>query len=80
VYKLDVDEDIWLAQSTEGLAQFPGGVVPAWLSDASVRVGIRAAQEVVNCKEELKRCAAEHSNLRQWVETEYLATQFVLNH
>ncbi|KAF9521028.1 hypothetical protein BS47DRAFT_1255798, partial [Hydnum rufescens UP504] len=63
VYKLDVDEDIWLAQSTEGLAQFPGGVVPAWLSDASVRVGIRAAQEVVNCKEELKRCAAEHSNL-----------------
>ncbi|KAF9503550.1 hypothetical protein BS47DRAFT_1448463 [Hydnum rufescens UP504] len=80
VYKLDVDEDIWLAQSTEGLAQFPGGVVPAWLSDASVRVGIRAAQEVVNCKEELKRCAAEHSNLCQWVETEYLATQFVLNH
>ncbi|KAF9516809.1 hypothetical protein BS47DRAFT_1437857 [Hydnum rufescens UP504] len=31
--------------------------MPAWLSDASVRVGIRAAQEVVNCKEELKRCA-----------------------
>ncbi|KAF9508084.1 hypothetical protein BS47DRAFT_1398057 [Hydnum rufescens UP504] len=42
--------------------------------------GIRAAQEVVNCKEELKRCAAEHSNLRQWLETEYLATQFVFNH
>ncbi|KAF9512244.1 hypothetical protein BS47DRAFT_1363262 [Hydnum rufescens UP504] len=80
VYKLDVDEDIWLAQSTEGLAQFPGGVVPAWLSDASGRVGIRAAQEVVNCKEELKHCAAEHSNLCQWVETEYLAMQFVLNH
>jgi hypothetical protein len=80
VYKLDVDEDIWLAQSMEGLAQFPDGVVPAWLLDASVRVGIRAAQEIVNCKEELKRCAAEHSNLCQWVETEYLATQFVLNH
>jgi hypothetical protein len=80
VYKLDVDQDIWLAQSTEGLAQFPGGVVPAWLSDASVRVGIRAAQEVVNSQEELKRCMAEHSNLRQWLETEYLATQFIFNH
>jgi Kyakuja-Dileera-Zisupton transposase len=80
VYKLDVDEGIWLAQSTEGLAQFPGGVVPPWLSDTSVRVGIRAAQEVVNSQEELKRCAAEHSNLRQWVETEYLATRFVFDH
>jgi len=79
VYKLDVDQDIWLAQSTEGLAQFPGGVVPPWLSDASVRVGIRAAQEVVNSQEELKRCMAEHSNLCQWLEAEYLATQFVFN-
>ena len=80
VYKLDVDEDIWLAQSTEGLAQFSGGVVPAWLSNPSVRVGIQAAQEVVNCKEELKHCAAEHSNLHQWLEMEYLATQFIFNH
>lgn len=80
VYKLDVDQDIWLAQSKEGLTQFPGGVVPAWLSDASVRVGIRAAQEVVNCQEELKRCMAEHSNLRQWLEKDYVCTEFVFNH
>ena len=52
----------------------------AWLSDTSVRVGIQAAQEVVNCKEELKHCVAENSNLCQWLETEYLATQFVFNH
>jgi hypothetical protein len=75
VYKLDVDQEIWLLQGAQGVAQFPEGVVPPWLSDASVRVGIRAAQEVVNSQQELKRCAAECSNLSQWLEMEYRATQ-----
>lgn len=79
VYKLDVDQEIWLLQGVEGLTQFPGGVAPPWLSDASVRVGIRAAQEVMNCQQELKRCKAEHSNLSQWLEMEYRATQIVFN-
>ena len=79
VYKLDVDQEIWLLQGAQGVAQFPEGVVPPWLSDTSVRVGIRAAQEVVNSQQELKRCVAECSNLSQWLEMEYHATQSVFD-
>jgi len=75
VYKLDVDEDIWQVPHHEDMANFPDGKVPAWLADKEVRDGIRRAQELVNCGEELKRCKAELSNLRCWSATQYAATQ-----
>jgi hypothetical protein len=75
VYKLDVDEDIWQVPHHEDMADFPDGKVPAWLADKEVRNGIRGAQELVNCGEELKRCKAELSNLRCWFAMQYAATQ-----
>lgn len=73
VYKLDVDEDIWQVPHHEDLANFPDGKVPPWLADKGVRDGIRHAQEFVNCREELRRCKAELSNLRDWFTTQYTA-------
>jgi hypothetical protein len=75
VYKLDVDEDIWQVPHHEDLANFPDGKVPPWLADKGVRDGIRHAQELVNCQEELQRCKAELSNLHAWFITQYAATR-----
>lgn len=75
VYKLDVDEDIWQVPHHEDMANFPDGRVPAWLADKEVREGIRHAQELSNCQEELRRCKAELSNLCCWFTKQYAATQ-----
>ena len=50
LYKLDVDQDIW---QTADMADFKGGQVLLWLSSKEVQDGIRAAQEVKSCQEEL---------------------------
>ncbi|KAF9516404.1 hypothetical protein BS47DRAFT_1360420 [Hydnum rufescens UP504] len=63
VYKLDVDEDIWQVPHHEDLANFPDG-----------EDGIRAAQEILNCCQELERCKAEFSNLHTWFMTQCSAT------
>jgi hypothetical protein len=70
--KMDVDQPLW--QDAE-MADFPDGNVPAWLADESVRTGITIAQEVINCRQDLLRCRAEHSNLRAWFNAEFEATQ-----
>ncbi|KAF9512992.1 hypothetical protein BS47DRAFT_1393737 [Hydnum rufescens UP504] len=70
LYKLDVDQDIW---QNADMADFEGGKVPLWLSDTEVQDGIRAAQEVKSCQEELFRCEREHSNLRLWLLNDYEA-------
>ncbi|KAF9508768.1 hypothetical protein BS47DRAFT_1365691 [Hydnum rufescens UP504] len=44
--------DIW---QNADMADFEGGKVPLWLSDTEVWDGIRAAQEVKSCREELFR-------------------------
>jgi len=72
LYKLDVDQDIW-EDSRGDIAEFPGGVVPPWLADPSVKEGIRLSQEVISCRQELERCKAEHANLRTWFCEEYNA-------
>ncbi|KAF9511223.1 hypothetical protein BS47DRAFT_1364043 [Hydnum rufescens UP504] len=74
VYKLDVDEDIWQVPHHEDLANFPDGEVPAWLRDKGVWDGIRAAQEILNCRQELQCCKAEFSNLHTWFMTQWSAT------
>ena len=70
LYKLDVDGDIW---EDADMADFEGGRIPLWLGEKEVRDGIRAAQEVKNCQEELRRCEVEYSNLRGWFVKEYEA-------
>ncbi|KAF9508425.1 hypothetical protein BS47DRAFT_1373667 [Hydnum rufescens UP504] len=74
VYKLDVDEDIWQVPHHEDLANFPDGEVPAWLRDKGVWDGIQAAQEILNCRQELECCKAEFSNLHTWFMTQCSAT------
>jgi hypothetical protein len=67
---MDMDQDIW--QDTQGdIEDFPDGVLPEWLVDASVKNSIFMAQEVVNCEQELERCKVESSNLRTWFYMEY---------
>jgi hypothetical protein len=70
LYKLDVDQDIW---ENADMADFEGGRIPLWLAKKEVRDGIRAAQEVRSCQEELRRCGIEYSNLRVWFMEEYNA-------
>jgi hypothetical protein len=76
LYRLDVDQDIW--EDVQGnIADFPDGVVPPWLADSSVKEGIRLAQEIGSCHQELERCKAEHGNLRTWFCEEYSAVMDV---
>jgi hypothetical protein len=70
--KMDVDQPVW---QEVNIADFPDGKVPDWLADESVRTNIRVAQEVINCKQDMLRCRAEHSNLRTWFNTEVKAVQ-----
>lgn len=70
IVQLDVDQDIW---ENADMADFEGGRIPLWLAKKEVRDGIRAAQEVRSCQEELRRCGIEYSNLRVWFMEEYNA-------
>ncbi|KAF9506841.1 hypothetical protein BS47DRAFT_1280706, partial [Hydnum rufescens UP504] len=74
LYKMDVDQDIW-EDAWADVGDFPDGVLPQWLVDASVKKGIFMAQEVVNCEQELERCKVESSNLRTWFYMEYRAVK-----
>jgi hypothetical protein len=72
--RLDVDQDMW--ENTRGdVTDFPDGVLPPWLADASIKQGICTAQEIINCKEELEQCKVEHSNLWVWFSKEYAAVE-----
>ncbi|KAF9507058.1 hypothetical protein BS47DRAFT_1423787, partial [Hydnum rufescens UP504] len=75
LFKLDVDDDTWHDVGLEDLEEF-GGVLPPWLSDDTVRAGIRFNQEVLNCKGELARCHTECAAMQTWFEEEYEATSF----
>ncbi|KAF9505325.1 hypothetical protein BS47DRAFT_1253590, partial [Hydnum rufescens UP504] len=70
LYKMDVDQDTWEDVQAD-VGDFPDGVLPQWLVDASVKKGIFMAQEVVNCEQELERCKVESSNLQTWFYMEY---------
>ncbi|KAF9505006.1 hypothetical protein BS47DRAFT_1274785, partial [Hydnum rufescens UP504] len=52
LFNLDVDQDIW---ENANMVDFEGGEIPLWLANKEVRDGIRAAQEVKSCQEELRR-------------------------
>lgn len=73
---MDVDQPLW---EDVDIADFPDGKVPDWLADESVHTGIRVAQEAMNCKQDLLRCRAEHSNLRSWYNSEFAATKMAFD-
>ncbi|KAF9504018.1 hypothetical protein BS47DRAFT_1308903 [Hydnum rufescens UP504] len=70
--KMDVDQPLW---EDVYIADFPDGKVPDWLEDESLCTGITAAQEAINCKQDLLRCCMEHSNLHAWYKSEFTATK-----
>lgn len=63
-------QDVWL-QNTPGEA-FP------WLTDASVRRGIRALQVVDRCEEEDRRLQREATNCYRWFQREAHAVEIGL--
>ncbi|KAF9508417.1 hypothetical protein BS47DRAFT_1416606 [Hydnum rufescens UP504] len=74
LFNLDIDQDIW---ENANMVDFEGGEIPLWLANKEVWDGIRAAQEVKSCQEELRRCDVEYSNLRAWFVEEYEAVHNV---
>ncbi|KAF9511788.1 hypothetical protein BS47DRAFT_1363554 [Hydnum rufescens UP504] len=74
LFNLDVDQDIW---ENADMVDFEGGEIPLWLANKEVRDGIRAAQEVKSCQEELHQCDVEYSNLHTWFVEEYEAVHNV---
>ncbi|KAF9515416.1 hypothetical protein BS47DRAFT_1360995 [Hydnum rufescens UP504] len=74
LFNLDIDQDIW---ENADMVDFEGGEIPLWLANKEVRDGIRAAQEVKSCQEELHQCDVEYSNLCAWFVEEYEAVHNV---
>ncbi|KAF9514330.1 hypothetical protein BS47DRAFT_1361837 [Hydnum rufescens UP504] len=74
LFNLDVNQDIW---ENADMVDFEGGEIPLWLANKEVWDGIRVAQEVKSCQEELRRCDVEYSNLHAWFVEEYEAVHNV---
>ncbi|KAF9506410.1 hypothetical protein BS47DRAFT_1367378 [Hydnum rufescens UP504] len=66
LFNLDVNQDIW---ENADMVDFKGGEIPLWLANKEVWDGIRVAQEVKSCQEELHQCDVEYSNLCAWMKT-----------
>jgi hypothetical protein len=74
LFKLDVDQPIWVGIGDNSVTDFPDGDLPAWLVEDSVRQGIPLAQEIINCEQEVLWCKSEYANLRAWFNREFIAT------
>lgn len=72
LFDLDVDDDIWL---DIGLGYDDDdadvSVPPLWLSNDSVRVGIRAMLDRDRCLEERQRLLDERSAMQEWFSEEW---------
>ncbi|KAF8339508.1 uncharacterized protein EI90DRAFT_3012532 [Cantharellus anzutake] len=77
LYKLDIDQGIW---EDCDWSQFPDGTLPCWLTNAKVKEQIRFTQQLHNSRQELRRCKAEHANLRQWFTQEYHSYEALYKH
>ncbi|EIW78899.1 hypothetical protein CONPUDRAFT_26075, partial [Coniophora puteana RWD-64-598 SS2] len=67
VFNLDVDNDIWQNTGLDDSSLAP----PAWLSNDSVRRGIRAMLEVDRCNEEEARLLVERCRLQDWIKEQW---------
>ncbi|KAK0433323.1 hypothetical protein EV421DRAFT_1997524 [Armillaria borealis] len=63
----DLLQDVWIQTATTE--------VPAWLTDADVRRGIRAMLQLDRCLEERRRLGREADNLLTWFERELIALE-----
>lgn len=67
LYKMDVDSEIWLDVDMDDHHAFKDGKLPDWVTNVEVRRNIKFAQEITNCREELRRLGVEHQALaRHW--------------
>ncbi|KAG1772840.1 hypothetical protein EV702DRAFT_976390 [Suillus placidus] len=75
VFQLDVDDDIWQDVGLDDDTLNP----PAWLSDDTVRNGIRLQLEVDRCNEEEARLMRERAVIQEWMLAEWDSTQTALH-
>jgi hypothetical protein len=69
LFKLDIDDDIWLDVAAEGGA----GVPPGWLADEEVRQGIHLVLQLDRCEEEERRLSRERTIMQEWFTEEWLS-------
>ncbi|KAG2109214.1 hypothetical protein DEU56DRAFT_874510 [Suillus clintonianus] len=75
IFQLDVDDDIWQDVGLDDDTLNP----PAWLSDDTVRNGIRLQLEVDRCNEEEARLTRERAVIQEWMLAEWDSTQTALH-
>jgi len=70
LYQLDVDDDIWqdigLNDDYDG-----SSIVPDWLGNEKVRVGIKSLLELERCEEEQRRLLYERLAMQEWMLEEW---------
>ncbi|KAF9220235.1 hypothetical protein BS17DRAFT_852707 [Gyrodon lividus] len=69
LFKLDIDDDIWLDVAVEGDASVP----PRWLADKQVQQGIHLILQLDCCEEEESRLLREQSIIQEWITKEWLS-------
>ncbi|KIJ58408.1 hypothetical protein HYDPIDRAFT_102707 [Hydnomerulius pinastri MD-312] len=74
LFKLDVDDDVW---QDLGLGDELSEVLPGWLADEKVRLGIWSLLEMERCEEEESRLKAERSIMQEWFFEEWSRIQRV---
>jgi hypothetical protein len=73
LFDLDVDDDIW---QDVGLGDDnDDGAIPLWLSNPSVRDGVKHVLTLDRCHEEESRLRKERTSLQQWMLREWRALQ-----
>ncbi|KAG2109831.1 uncharacterized protein F5147DRAFT_745332 [Suillus discolor] len=75
IFLLDVDDDIWQDVGLDDDTLNP----PAWLSDNTVRNGIRLQLEVDRCNEEEARLMRERAVIQEWTLAEWDSIQAALD-
>lgn len=71
LFKLDVNDDIWVDVGIGYNDEEAETVPPLWLSDENVRAGIRALTDRDRCLEEQERLHKERSAIQLWFSEEW---------
>ena len=72
LYKLDVDDAIW---QDAGLGGETEDDIPRWMSDKSVKEGIKCLLQLDRCIEEEYRLKKERCTLQKWLQEEWQCLQ-----
>jgi hypothetical protein len=76
LYQLDVDDPIW---HDAGLGDETEDAVPRWMSDETVRKGIKCLLELDRCIEEEHRLQRERCTLQEWLREEWECLLLAVN-